>query len=154
MINELSNFNPKCQLKRLNHYFQIFKKMKWEKHRYVKNLHSHQINLPKSQRGRLIHDRSHFRCHWEMNINIDNTLYGEFKNESRWRALKSLIRPFYPLSFTRLEQRQDKNDSIPTKIIPVLRLPHFFSRRIGGKKERQFQNWNFCWLNGVVFILF
>ena len=43
-----------------------------------------------------------------------------------------------------LEQRQEKNDSIPTKLIPVLKLSRFFPTRIGGKKERQFQNWNFC----------
>ena len=42
-----------------------------------------------------------------------------------------------------LEQRKDKNDSILTKIIPVLKLPRFFPRCIGGKKERQFQKWNF-----------
>ena len=43
-----------------------------------------------------------------------------------------------------LEQRQDKNDTIPTKMIQVLKLPRLFPHRIGGDKERQFQNWNFC----------
>ena len=44
----------------------------------------------------------------------------------------------------KLEQRQDKNDSIQSKIIPILKLPHFSPHRIGGeKKTRQFQSWNY-----------
>ena len=42
-----------------------------------------------------------------------------------------------------LEQRQYKNDSIQSKLIPILKLPPFSPRRIGGKKARQFQNWNY-----------
>ena len=42
-----------------------------------------------------------------------------------------------------LEQRQYKIDSIKSKIIPVLKLPCFFSHRKGGEKARQFQYWNF-----------
>ena len=56
------------------------------------------------------------------------------------------------LEATKLEKRQDKNDSIPTKIIPVLKLPRFFPRRLGGEKERPLQNWNSCLLKGVVLI--
>ena len=52
-----------------------------------------------------------------------------------------------------LELRQYKNDYIQSKKIPVLKLPLFFLRRIGDEKERQFQNWNFFRLNGVVLIL-
>ena len=44
-----------------------------------------------------------------------------------------------------LEQRQYRNDSFQSKIIPILNLPPFSLRRISGEKERQFQNWNyFC----------
>ena len=53
-----------------------------------------------------------------------------------------------------LELRQCNNDSIQSKNIPVLKLARFFPRRIGDEKERQFQNWNYFWLNGVVLILF
>ena len=53
----------------------------------------------------------------------------------------------------KLEQRQYKNDSIQSKKIPILNLPRFFPRRLGDEKERQFQNRNFFWLNGVVLIL-
>ena len=38
-----------------------------------------------------------------------------------------------------LEQRQYKNDSIQSKLIPILKLPRFFS---GDEKARQFQSWN------------
>ena len=41
-----------------------------------------------------------------------------------------------------LEQRQNKNDSIQSKIIPILKLPRFSPHRIGGEKARQFQSWN------------
>ena len=44
-----------------------------------------------------------------------------------------------------LEQRLKKNDSIQSKMIPILKLPRFFPRRIGGEKARQFQTWNFFW---------
>ena len=37
-----------------------------------------------------------------------------------------------------LEQRQYKNDSIQSKIIPILKLARFFPHCIGGEKERQF----------------
>ena len=47
---------------------------------------------------------------------------------------------FLPLFFGRqgssLELRQYKNDSIPSKIIPILKLPRFFPRRIADEKER------------------
>ena len=42
-----------------------------------------------------------------------------------------------------LKQRQNKNDSIQSKIIPILKLPRFFPYRIGGEKGRQFQTWIF-----------
>ena len=38
-----------------------------------------------------------------------------------------------------LEQRQNKSDSIQSKIIPILKL----ARCLGGEKERQFQSWNY-----------
>ena len=51
-----------------------------------------------------------------------------------------------------LEQRQHKNDSIQSKIIPILKLARFFPHCIGGEKGRQFQSWNYFRLNGVVHI--
>ena len=42
-----------------------------------------------------------------------------------------------------LEQRQNKNDSIQSKIIPILKLPRFFPHRLGGEKARQIQGWNY-----------
>ena len=42
-----------------------------------------------------------------------------------------------------LEQRQNKNDSIQSEIIPILKLPLFFPDRIGGEKAWQFQTWNY-----------
>ena len=39
-----------------------------------------------------------------------------------------------------LEQRQNKNDSIQSKILPILKLPLFSPHCIGGEKARQFQN--------------
>ena len=53
-----------------------------------------------------------------------------------------------------LEQKQNKNDSIQSKIIPTLKLPRFFTTYMVREKARQFQNWNYFWLNGVVLILF
>ena len=52
-----------------------------------------------------------------------------------------------------LEQRQFRNDSIQSRIIPIWKLPPFYPRRIGGEKARQSQNWNYFGLNGVVLIL-
>ena len=51
-----------------------------------------------------------------------------------------------------LEQRQNKNDSIQSKIIPILKLPRFSPHRIGGEKARQFQSWNYFLLNGLSFL--
>ena len=42
-----------------------------------------------------------------------------------------------------LEQRANKNDSIQSKIVPILNLSRFFPHRIGGEKEQQFQSWNY-----------
>ena len=42
-----------------------------------------------------------------------------------------------------LEPRQYKNDSIQSKIIPILKLARFLSHCLGGEKERQFQSWNY-----------
>ena len=42
-----------------------------------------------------------------------------------------------------LEQRQNKSDSIQSKIIPILKLARFLSHCLGGEKERQFQSWNY-----------
>ena len=30
-----------------------------------------------------------------------------------------------------------------SKIVPILKLPRFLPHRLGGEKERQFQNWNY-----------
>ena len=53
----------------------------------------------------------------------------------------------FHLHFDILEQRQCNNDSIQSKIIPSLKLPHFFPYRLGGEKARQIQIWNYFWLN-------
>ena len=37
-----------------------------------------------------------------------------------------------------LEQRQNKNNSIQSKMIPILKLPRFSPYRIDGEKARQF----------------
>ena len=42
-----------------------------------------------------------------------------------------------------IEQRQNKNNSIQSEIIPILKLPLFSPDRIGGEKARQFQTWNY-----------
>ena len=42
-----------------------------------------------------------------------------------------------------LEQRQNINDLIQSKIIPRLKLPLFSPDRIGGEKARQFLTWNY-----------
>ena len=42
-----------------------------------------------------------------------------------------------------VEQRQYKNDSIQSKIIPTLKLPLFFTTKTVREKARQFQNWNY-----------
>ena len=52
-----------------------------------------------------------------------------------------------------IELRQCKNNSIQTKIIPTLKLPRIFTTYMVREKGRQFQNWNYFWLNGVVLIL-
>ena len=52
-----------------------------------------------------------------------------------------------------LEQRQNKNDSIQSKMIPILKLPLFFTTYTARGKGRQIKNWNHFWLNGVVLIL-
>ena len=41
-----------------------------------------------------------------------------------------------------LELRQFKNDSIQSKIIPILKLPRFFTTYTARGKGRQIQNWN------------
>ena len=41
-----------------------------------------------------------------------------------------------------LEQRQYKNYSIKSKIIPILKLARFFPHCLDGETERQFQSWN------------
>ena len=42
-----------------------------------------------------------------------------------------------------LEQRQNKRDSIQSKIIPILKLARFFPHHVGGEKARQIQSWNY-----------
>ena len=69
------------------------------------------------------------------------------------RNLKSVSRAKLHDLKSILEQRQYKNDSIQSKIIPILKLARFSPHFIGGKKERQFQSWNYFRLNGVVLIL-
>ena len=54
-----------------------------------------------------------------------------------------------------LEQRQNKNDSIQSKIIPSLKLAYFFPHRTGGDKGRQIQSWNYFmteWSSSYVFL--
>ena len=46
---------------------------------------------------------------------------------------------FSPRTVSKLEQRQNKNDSIQSKIIPMLKLPRFILHRTGGEKARQFK---------------
>ena len=46
-----------------------------------------------------------------------------------------------------LEQRQNKNNPIQSKMIPILILPRFSPHRIGVEKARQFQSWNYLWLS-------
>ena len=41
-----------------------------------------------------------------------------------------------------LEPRQYKNDSIQSKIIPILKMPHFFTTYPMRKKARQIQTYN------------
>ena len=53
-----------------------------------------------------------------------------------------------------LEQRQYKNDSIQSKISPILKLARFFPHYIGGEKERQFQSWNYFRLNAMESFLY
>ena len=59
--------------------------------------------------------------------------------ESLWKSYKfqSFI---LTLEYLVLEQRQYKNDSIQSKIIPIFKLPHFFPCRLGGEKARQIQS--------------
>ena len=52
-----------------------------------------------------------------------------------------------------LEQRQNKNDSIQSKMIPILKFSRFFPHRLGGEKARTIQSWNHFWVNGVVLTL-
>ena len=54
---------------------------------------------------------------------------------------------------TFIELRQYKNDSIQSKIIQTLKLPLFFTTYTVREKARQFQNWNYFWLNGIALIL-
>ena len=42
-----------------------------------------------------------------------------------------------------LELRQYKDNSIQSKIIPILKLPRFLPRCVSDEKERQFQDWIF-----------
>ena len=55
--------------------------------------------------------------------------------------------------FIQFEQRQNRNVSIQSTIIPILKLPGGFPHCIGGEKERHFQSWNYFLLNGVLLIL-
>ena len=48
-----------------------------------------------------------------------------------------------------LELRQYKNNSGQSGKILRLKLPRFFSRRLGDEKTRQFQNWNCFGLIGI-----
>ena len=73
--------------------------------------------------------------------------------ETAKRSKNSLALENFVRGTTLLEQRQYKNDSIQSKIIPRLKLPRFFTTYTVRGKERQFQNWNHFWLNGVVLIL-
>ena len=63
-------------------------------------------------------------------------------SRSQRHLLAALSAIFWPLSKT-TDSDSLYNDSIQSKIIPVLKLPHFFSRRVGHEKERQSQNWIF-----------
>ena len=77
-----------------------------------------------------------------------STLLKQSSNCKREMAL------WYISSLENLEPRQYKNDSIQSKIFPVLKLPHLFSRRVGDEKERQFQNWIFFdWMEFFLYCL-
>ena len=62
---------------------------------------------------------------------------------TRPRAIARLLRITRLTRLIRLEQRQYKNDSIQSKIVPILKLARFIPHCLGGEKERQFQSWNY-----------
>ena len=49
----------------------------------------------------------------------------------------------YKRYLVKLELREYKKDFIKSKIIPILRLPRFFTTYKVREKARQFQNWNY-----------
>ena len=54
----------------------------------------------------------------------------------------------------KLEPKQNKKESIQSKMIPHLKLPRLFTTYLVRGKARQFENWNCFCLNGVVLILY
>ena len=109
----------------------------------------------------------YLKCWWQMAFYKQGMWYVSlsklysYNNPSIKRSYKptSLInRRIPPLvykdSHFKIEPRKYKNDSIQSKIIPTLKLPRFFTTYTVRWKERQFQNWNYFWLNGVVLILY
>ena len=56
------------------------------------------------------------------------------KKKVSW-LIKTDVQAFFSKNVI-LEQRQNKNDSIQSKIIPILKLPRFFPLRIGSEKPR------------------
>ena len=59
--------------------------------------------------------------------------------QKRVRTKISIVICFIRVIFT-LEPRQYKNDHIQSKIIPILKLPQFFTIYTVRRKARQFQN--------------
>ena len=66
----------------------------------------------------------------------------QFANHENKR-LKKIWDDFVDISHLELEQRQYKNDSILSKIIPILKLARFYTNYTGREKVRQIQNWNY-----------
>ena len=58
---------------------------------------------------------------------------------------KNLLKKILQFTYTymALKQRQNKNDSIKSEIIPILKLPLFSPDSIDGEIARLFQTWNY-----------
>ena len=70
-------------------------------------------------------------------------LWNALGNEKYFKRIfygKQIIFEKFRTICSPLEQRQNKNDSIQSKIIPILKLPLFSPHLIGGEKARQFQS--------------
>ena len=94
-----------------------------------------------SFRAKAIKERLHF-----VQINSSFEVAALFRPLFRWWKRAAI-------SKLDLLARYKKSNSW-SKIIPSLKLAHFFTTYMVREKERQFQNWNYFWLNGVVHILY